>query len=337
MKVTIYPHIAKAVLYKDSPHPNPYIDDFVTALSHSEVVTSINPPSKNPLLRILPFNEWGDITFFNWFENIPNYKYGLLQACAAIVYVGALRLCGRKVVNVLHNKQVHSSRYPKLSKWLMGYVIRLSNIIITHSNEGIDYLREKYPRSVSKAHYLNHPTKNRLLKTGSSKIYDFLIWGNIQRYKGVLDFLSYIHSQEEFNPSVVIVGKCSDPLLKEEIIRLCNDKITFQPESITFEDLSHLINETRFVLIPYNPESVLSSGILMDSLSYGAKVIGPDVGSFKDYSTNKALCVYTFKEFSDLPHIYQEHLAEKVNMQDFEQFLDENSWDNFVEKIMNFF
>lgn len=333
-KITIYPHIAYSTSYKEAAHPNPYIDDFVSALVRSESVASINAPSKNPLLSILPLSKWGDITIFNWFENIPNYKHGLLQTLAAFVYVAALRITGRKVVYILHNKKVHSHRYEKVSQWLMSYIIRYSHLIVTHSQEGISFLKANYPSAVKKAHFLHHPTKNRLSNNEKEKKYDLIIWGGIQRYKGVLEFLEFLQAQQAFHPSICIVGRCSDKQLEGEIRQLCTDHITLIPQSLPFEEIGEWIRMSHFVLIPYNPETILSSGVLMDSLSFGAKVIGPDAGSFKDYASSPLLCVYSYKTLADLPHLFQKHLQDEVVLTAYEKFLNDNSWDQFVERIL---
>lgn len=333
-KITIYPHIAYSTSYKEEIHPNPYIDDFVSALIRSEMLTVVNAPSKNPLLSILPLKKWGDITIFNWFENIPNYKYGLLQSLAAIVYVAALRITGRKIVYMLHNKKVHSYRYKNLSQWMMSYIIRCSHLIMTHSSEGLILLEANYPSALKKAHFLHHPTKNRLSFIKKEKKYDMILWGGFQRYKGIHCFLDFLQSQHTFNPSICIVGRCPDKQLEGRIRQLCNDRITFIPQSLPFDEIGELIGLSSFVLIPYNPETILSSGVLIDSLSFGAKVIGPDAGSFKDYASNPSLCVYTYKTLADLPHIFGEHLHEEVDTTEYEKFLDDNSWDRFVEKLI---
>lgn len=65
--------------------------------------------------------------------------------------------------------------------------------------------------------------------------------------------------------------------------------ISIEDRSIPFEELKQEIRRSRFVLVPYAAESILSSGILMDSLSFGAKVIGPAVGSFRVYATEPCL------------------------------------------------
>ena len=66
---------------------NPYIQDFIDALNQQEGIVVVNPAHKNPLLSILPKKHWGDIFIFNWFESIPDFKYGLLQSLIAVFFV----------------------------------------------------------------------------------------------------------------------------------------------------------------------------------------------------------------------------------------------------------
>ena len=173
-----------------------------------------------------------------------------------------------------------------------------------------------------------------MLNSNAEKKYDFILWGNIQRYKGIVEFLNYIHSQKVFTPEICIVGHCSDKTLESEIQTLCNSQITFIPQSIPFEEVGNLINLSKFVLVPYNPETILSSAILMDSLSFGAKVIGPDAGSFKDYASNASLRVYTYQTLSDLPDIYKSHQNDEVKTEDYATFLESNNWSHFIEKLL---
>lgn len=94
--------------------------------------------------------------------------------------------------------------------------------------------------------------------------------------------------------------KCSPNSLANEIRQIAPPNVTFICESPSFEELAHYIRKSAFVLAPYCPDSVLSSGILMDSLSFGSKIIGPEVGSFKDYAREKRLNVYTFHDYEDI-------------------------------------
>jgi len=48
--------------------------------------------------------------------------------------------------------------------------------------------------------------------------------------------------------------------------------------------LQNLIAKSILVLFTFSKVSILSSGILIDSLGYGANIVGPKVGAFKDLS-----------------------------------------------------
>lgn len=329
-KITIYPYIA----YKKGERANPYIHDFVEAVENSGLAVVGNRPSRNPLLSILFPRNWGDITVFNWFESVPDYKYGVLQSLAAVIYVALLKLMRRKVVWILHNKKSHESGNAQLKKWMGKYIAKMANLIITHAEEGLEIVRQQYPCALSKAHFLHHPTKNRLSGKIAEKKYDFIIWGTITPYKGVKEFLEYLNRQVEFNPSCCIVGNCSDAQLKNSI-RVLADKnhVMFKAESLSFDEIRELTDQSRFVLAPYHSDTILSSGILMDSLSFGAKVVGPNVGSFRDYAKNQQLRVYTFNTFDDLPSILKEHGDEPVSFDSYEQFLNHHDWPHFVKNF----
>ena len=92
-----------------------------------------------------------------------------------------------------------------------------------------------------------------------------------------------------------------------------------------------MVGQSRFVLVPYHSDTILSSGILMDSLSFGAKVIGPNVGSFKDYAKNPQLRVYTFDTFDDLASILKKYGDEAIPIDGYERFLNDNDWPHFIQ------
>ena len=89
------------------------------------------------------------------------------------------------------------------------------------------------------------------------------------------------------------------------------------------------------MLCTYNPESILSSGMLMDSLSFGAKVIGPNVGSFKDYSKEPKLKVFTFNQYDDIIKLIKDKAKDEVSYSDYKSFLEDNNWNNFINRLIN--
>lgn len=162
---------------------------------------------------------------------------------------------------------------------------------------------------------------------------DLLIWGNISRYKGVPEFVRFA-TRHSLKLKTKIIGKCSSTELLEELRTEGNDRISIEDRSIPFDELKQEIRKSRFVLIPYAAESILSSGILMDSLSFGAQVIGPDVGSFKDYAADPLLNVYTFHTFEDIPNLVNK-ANKAVNIADYNRFLDTHSWNEFGKEFQN--
>ena len=333
VRFTIYPYL----LEEKNMRSNPYIHDFVFALNKQGNSIVINAPHKNPLLSILFPKKWGDVFIFNWFESIPDFKYGILQSITAIFFVTFLFICRKKIVWILHNKMPHASRYLKLKKYMMQIIAKKTTLIITHSSEGLDVVRENFPKEVNKTYYLDHPTKNRLsllnILNPQKKKYDLLIWGNISKYKGIVEFVNYIAENHVLNLKICIVGNCSSKELYAKLRRQSTENVEIINKSLSFKELSEYIGKSEFVLSTYIPDTILSSGMLMDSLSFGAKVIGPDVGSFKDYSKETRLKVYTFKSFCDIEKIVFEHKDDKVSMKDYSDFLEENSWPKFADRL----
>ena len=69
----------------------------------------------------------------------------------------------------------------------------------------------------------------------------------------------------------------------------------------------------------------------MDSLGFGAKVIGPHVGAFADLAEDKI--IKTFTAFDEIDALLSHagetgRNSEEVNL---EKFLKENSWEQFAE------
>ena len=316
--------------------PNPYIQDYIEALNRLPNVRVINPAHKNPLLSLLPPSRWGDVFIFNWFESIPDFKYGPLQAFTATAFLLFQRLRGKKIVWMLHNKKPHAQGRDGMKTFLARLIAKNSSLIITHSEEGVRLVHDDFPYAARKVHYIDHPTKCRLqLATAAStaeKKYDLLIWGTIARYKGIFEFVDYIRTNKIDHLRICIVGGASETVFKD-LKAICPDNITPINQRPSFDELADYINQSEFVLCPYAPETILSSGMLMDSLSFGAKVIGPEVGSFKDYASNSLLNVYTFKSFDDIAGIAQRHKHDSVSLANYRRFLEENDWTHYAQKL----
>ena len=330
-RFVIFPHLTANAAQR----PNPYIADYVQAINSLPDAKVVNPAHKNPLLSILPPSRWGDVYVFNWFESIPDFKYGSLQAVVAALFLLFLHVRKKKIVWMLHNKRPHATGHEHMKRFLARLIARHADLVITHSEEGVKMVADEYPQALDKTHFLHHPTKCRLTHTESDatpKKYDLLIWGTIARYKGVFQFAEYIKGHHTTPLRICIVGGASETVYAE-LERLLTPNVTLIRQRPSFEELAAYIAQSEFVLCPYNPESVLSSGMLMDSLSFGAKVIGPDTGSFRDYAHNPQLRVYTFRLFDAIPDIVHKHSADKASPECYREFLERNTWPHFAQAL----
>lgn len=329
-KFVIFPNL----IVKPEQKSNPYIQDFIRTLNEEKDACVVNPSHKNPLLSILFPKNWGDIFVFNWFESIPDFKYGILQSIAALFFLPLLVICRKKIVWIFHNKRPHADGREVLKKMLGMLITRLSTLILTHATEGVEVIEKKYPYAAHKVHFVHHPTKNRLPIEYKQQIdYDLLIWGQISKYKGIFDFVRFLQEEQVNEWKVCIIGGASNQIFQElkEIAPAC---VTLVNHSPSFEELGEYIARSRFVLSPYAPESVLSSGMLMDSLSFGAKVIGPNVGSFRDYAHEPHLKVYTFNSFHDIKSIIAQNKDEEISLSDYRSFLEQHNWTHFIHTLM---
>ena len=327
----------KALLYPNcntDQFSNPYIEDFISSFE-SQGGRVVNPKSKNPLLNILWHNYKVDICFLHWVENVPLYKYGFIQFIMVFLLFFRLKICKCKIVWFLHNKHVHGSTCfwkKRMSDFLMKFLVRFSDIVVTHSLEGIEYANLAFGRNKN-IYFFSHPTKNRLSKPNSNvKKNDFLIWGSINEYKQVREFLEFV-KKNKCPYKIKIVGKCNQNYYSD-LLLLQTPNIEIENRGVSFTELQTFINDAKYVLIPYAPSSVLSSGTLMDSLSYGAKVIGPIVGAFAELEKNMDICVYTFNEFSDIEFILRQD-DKVINVIRYGGFLESNSWKMFMVKLVD--
>lgn len=270
-------------------------------------------------------------------QGIPDFKYGIIQAAIAIAYVTLLKINKRHIVYFLHDKQSHKQQFNTVKQLMTKFIINNANTIITHSQNGKNIIKQQYTKAINKTHYIDHPTKNHInTNTQNNKNYDLLVWGNIRPYKGVVELLQFLKQQQNnnFKPKLCIAGQCTKQI-QQQITTLLSDNIHFIPQTLTQTKLQQLIQQSHFVLIPYIPKTVLSSATLMDSLAYGAKIIGPDTGAFHDYAQNNKLNVYTYNNISQLQQIIQQHRNDQVNIQHYAQFLDKHDWKHFAQHFLN--
>jgi hypothetical protein len=329
IKIYFYPRVD----YKATQAANPYVLNLITALSiRNTIANTYN--NKVGVLDFLKYLFKVDMYLFNWIENLSVRRFGKLQVIFFSGFLIVAKTFKKKIIWILHDKYSHDRSKNLWTDHMFNIMMKYSDLIITHSGGGIDLITDKFPKHSYKVRYIIHPLGKIKQRTFViEKKYDFLIWGVILPYKGILEFLKYIHESEKMRSlKILIVGKCPDKEYKLKLNRYLSENIIHHDRFYDIEDISRFASQSKYTLFTYKSESVLSSGSLMDSIGMGSLIIGPNTGAFKDLSSYNF--VKTYNSFNDIIEIYNNNQGNSfTNHLELDSFCLENSWENFGEKI----
>ncbi|MGD2033589.1 MAG: glycosyltransferase, partial [Bacteroidales bacterium] len=274
-----------------------------------------------------------DYLFLNWIEDLPDKKAGWIQSLFFISIMPLLKAMKIKIIWTMHNKQSHYSSNRFLKAYLFRFVLRHSDSIITHSNEGVRYFSGFKIGKPEKIRYFPHPLEKKYAKIKKEKPVDILIWGSLIPYKGIDKFLKYLYDNGLENKyKIVLAGKVNPEEYLSTIQSYCNDNIRLDNRYIPEKELKALISGSKVILFTYEKDSVLSSGALMDSLSYGGFVIGPSTGAFRDLQEEGL--IKTYSHYDEIIQILNDNKFAQVKKTDkLESFIRTNSWPEFSSKV----
>lgn len=329
-KFYFYPKI----ILKSTDIQNSYINDFEKAIAvHHEVVNK--EPNSKGVFDLFNYLSKTDIYLFNWIEDIPCRKMGKLQVLFLILFLKLVKLRRKKIIWILHNKYSHNVSKNRWTDFMFKTMMKNSDLILTHSNEGIAFAKKKYPKYAHKIKYEIHPIKEELLNESSQKKYDFLFWGSIHPYKDIVEFIEFVKAQDDMgSPKILIIGRCFDEDYKKLLRSSLNTDMIFEDKFYDMDEIAQFASESKYILFTYNASSVLSSGALMDSLRMSTHIIGPNHGAFEDLSHLPT--VHVFDEYEDIISIYHNGSESMESVkQELEGFFEENSWLKFADKIQD--
>ncbi len=320
-------------LYLDKTIPNPYLSNFMDGLDGAYDFLNRDHPSNKGILDLAKYIRKIDTIFLNWIEDLPDKRGGFIQSFFFVAMVFVLKMRRIKIIWVMHNKKSHYDSNTFLKGFLFRFVLKKSDLIITHSKEGLHYLDEYKVKNKEKGIYFPHPLFQNTLQMNLNPSIDILIWGSIIPYKGIDRFLDFLHSNRlEGKYKIVIAGKVKPPEYEKTIKRYCNESILLDNRYVPEKNVLEYMADSKSVLFTYIGNSVLSSGALMDSLSYGLNVLAPNVGAFKDAKEEGLIETYnSFKELTDSLDVFLNPVESKKER--IEQFISENSWTQFSNKV----
>jgi beta-1,4-mannosyltransferase len=319
--------------YATLESPNPYVQNLEKALSDHHTIIN-QKPNYHGVIELFSYLFRADIFFFNWIEDVSVKRFGKIQQLIFPLFLFLAKIFRKKIIWILHNLYSHESKNRKWTRFGFNLMIKHSDLILTHSNEGVEFVRDRFPDRVKKVKYLIHPIDEifPVSESGPEK-YDILIWGTIHPYKGVIEFLEFVHECEDMHGlKILISGICPHPALKLRLQELLNTNIEYRDGFFSMDEIYKMTGESRFSLFTYNSDSILSSGSLMDSIRMRAMIIGPDKGSFRDLNSFGFL--HTYDAFADIPDIISRYTDRgQAGFDALEYFCNDNSWKNFYTKL----
>jgi len=314
---------------------NPYMGQLRAALSRHFKIVNAGRPSNRGIFDILQYTRDIDMVFLNWIEDLPGKHMGFLQTLFFLGMIRTFKIRKIKITWILHNKKSHYKEHPFLKKILFNQLLKQSDLIITHAKEGLELIP-----GTTRSAYFPHPVRpiTSPAITDEIPVYDMIIWGSISPYKGIDSFLEYMRDHDALDRyRILIAGKITTTELQKKFkeLRSLSSKLIVRDEFIPEPELMELINRSRLVVITYQSETVLSSGVLMDSFSQLIPIIGPSTGAFRDLA--ELGLIDTFNDFPELLQKIEIQLASetdhKSRIMKMKIFMEEHSWDHFSEQI----
>ncbi|MFW5803663.1 MAG: glycosyltransferase [bacterium] len=331
-KVYIYPITARL----KTGVQNPYINDFINSSTHFFDYLNIKNPSNIGILNLIKYTHKTDYLILNWVENLPEKKFGFFQTLYFLLFLNMKKIWGIKIIWVMHNKISHNKEKLKLKRTIFNSLLKKSDLIITHSKEGVKYAQKQRNNHSNHLFYFPHPVNQEYIpeKRNQKKEYDILIWGSLLPYKGIDKFLEFMVRKNELNNyKIIIVGKDTSNKYFSVLEKYKSSKCLIENRFIDKQELIDLTEKSMITLFTYNNDSVLSSGALIDSISFRANVIGPHTGAFADAAEEGV--IQTFQNFEDLLRILKEFQLNRFNKpsEQIELFIRKYSWDNFSNEL----
>jgi glycosyltransferase involved in cell wall biosynthesis len=317
-----------------SGESNPYLDDFTQCLSNEFSVVNKNKPSNSGIFDMLKYINKIHIVFFNWIEDLPDKKVGMLQTILFLIMLPVFKIKGIKIFYTLHNKESHYTKNGYMKRTIRRKILCNADFILCHATEGLNILTDNNHRA--KARYIPHPFKKAPIQDFKhEKKYDILIWGAIRPYKGIDNYLTFLESKKILkNYRTLIIGKIFPKEYEVAFNRFESEIITIENKYVDDETLNELINLSSIILFTYNEKTVLSSGALIYSLAQGAFVIGPNTGAFRDMYSEGLIDV--FDDYDDLILKINYHLINPSQTKDkLKDFINNNSWEKFGAELTN--
>ena len=236
-------------------------------------------------LEVLPFwslfkfknliSKRDNIIVLNWYEDQPyrknlNHIKKIALYCFFLLALITTPLFSYKRIWLRHNIKPHNvnkkSFFHSCFIWAMGGVC--NKLVTLESVEGIKSDVVQHPLYCSDSSIQEFID----MELRDNRTIDFLIFGMIKPYKR----LHLILENWPKNVKLTILGKCDSSTYIDQInliIRKRNLLISWKNEFIDESELNGAILNSKFVIIPNEENSMITSGAFYHAISFGANII----------------------------------------------------------------
>lgn len=232
----------------------------------------------------------------NWIEDGLDYK----MKFQLLLY----QLLGAKIVWAFHNKVPHDTECRKNAVKNMKWLADRSNCIWLYSQNSRKYIPNR-KHNEKKAVYIPHVMyESRIEEIRIEEIqkkygikdmdFVFTIFGLIRPYKNIEDAIESFNRLNLSNSKLVIVGNPVNKEYAQKIKNMCiaNPNIILNLRYIPNRELDGIIGISDVILLSYDNESSMNSGVMIQAFSNGKTVISPDICMARDFVKEGFLYCY---------------------------------------------
>lgn len=333
-------------------HGNPYLENLSDGIESNGVDVTVVGDGSTYIFSLLRASRTADIVHVHWLEGL--YKGSgthetLIKSLLLPIDLLLAQLLGVTVVWTVHNVKPHEAAYPQLYGALGHLVSRVATAIHVHDESTVNEIVDAYrlPSSIRQkcevvphGNYIeNYPNnvdqeeaRSELDIDSDETVYLFL--GLIRPYKGVPEVIEAFTALDEEDSRLIIAGKPDSEDYDRQLSRLvsADDRIEYRPEFIPEDKLQLYFNAADVAVFPFR--SVLTSGSVLLSLSFGCPTVVPRIGNVGKLS--QGTVSYDPDDETVLDGIQRATNADLTELGDEAQaFAESVDWDSIGEQMVS--
>lgn len=236
-----------------------------------------------------------DLFVFNWFENIYKGPKGLVEFLKRIIILMIIKICRKKVMFCIHNRQPHIKNYEKpniiLSHILLLYIITLSDYVIMLSKKTIESFSKKdqifLNKKKAKFFYLPHRDFSDLyiesnLNTTKANELRMLFLGPAEVYKNPELLIKVMNRLCDKPIYLTFEGKC-DSFMKEKLQLLNKNKnVLLNFSYIPDKNLASEFSKYDICIYPLSLDCCINSSSVLLAWSLHKSVVCSEVSTLQE-------------------------------------------------------